>query len=494
MREAIARHWAMLRQSLADARAAEALRGERSQTDFLPAALEIIETPPSPAGRALLLLLSGLLVIALLWSIFAKIDIIVAASGRVSPLDSVKTVSWGGSSGAVDGMVSVVRELRVAEGDTVKKGQLLIALDPTISGAESEQAQRGLDSAAAAAARSRALVSYLSTGRIVLPPVPGQSADEAAVQAQLVRSIIAEYQAKAASIAQQRAEKQAQLTSAIAQRGMLTDTLALLDKEVAMRTELAAKGYQSKVSVYQIQQMRIERQREIEAQESLATQSRAALSDLAQQARQLREGLARGSLTDLTRATDDADVRSGELAKAQHRNALLQIRAPVDGTVEKLRVRTVGGAVQAAQPLLEIVPRGGTLFVEAIVPNADIGFVRVGQAVQVKVDAFPFTDYGMLHGIVTSIGNDSVNDPDDAAQPAMPGQQPAGFKVRVRLEQTALRLGACKSGEASDPDCQRLRLSPGMRVQAEIRTGRRRIIQYLLSPLMTATAEAGRER
>lgn len=483
MRDAIARHWDMLRQSLADSRAADAMRGERSETDFLPAALEIIETPPSPAGRLLLLSLSGLLIIALLWSIFARIDIIVAAPGRISPLDSVKTVSWGGSSAASDGLVGVVRELRVAEGDRVRKGQLLIALDPTIAGAESQQAQRGLGSAQAQAARSRALMTWLSTGRIAMPPMPGLPAAEATVQEQLVRSTIAEYQAKSASLSQQRAEKQAQMTSAIAQRDMLGDTLALLDKEVAMRTELAAKGYQSKVSLYQIQQMRIERQREIEAQDSLATQARAALADIDQRQRQLREELTRGSLSDLSRATDDADLRAQELDKARHRNALLQIRAPVDGTVERLRVRTVGSAVQAAQPLLDIVPRGGVLFVEAIIPNADIGFVAVGQPVQVKVEAFPFTDYGMLHGTVASIGNDSINDPDDPAQPATPGPPLAGFKVRVRLQETALRMGD-----------RRLTLSPGMRVQAEIRTGRRRIIQYLLSPLMTAATEAGRER
>lgn len=487
MRAAIARHWDVLRQAWVQERAADREKQARRETEFLPAALEIIETPPSPLGRMLLLLLSGLLLVALLWSIFAKIDIIVAAPGKVSPLDSVKTVSWAGAGNGSDAMVGVVRELRVAEGDNVRRGQLLIALDPTISGADSAQARRGRDSAQAEAARSRALMTYLTTGRIVLPAATGLSDQEAAVQAQLVRSTIAEYEARSASIAQQRAEKQEQLQSALKQAQMLGDTLGLLDKEIAMRSELAAKGYQSKVSLYQIQQMRIERQRDIAQQQSLAVQSRAALADLGQQGRQLREGLARGSLADLSKATDDASVRGEELAKAQHRGALLQIRAPVDGTVEQLKIRTVGGTVQAAQPLLTVVPRGGVLFVEALVPNADIGFVRVGQAVQVKVDAYPFTDFGMMHGTVTSIGNDTINDPEEEGKSALP----PSFKVRVRLDGDALRVGDCAT---DGPACRRLRLSPGMRVQAEIRTGRRRIIQYLLSPLMSAAGEAGRER
>lgn len=489
MRDGLIRHWDMLRQSLAHERATARGRIERRETEFLPAALEIIESPPSPAGRGLLMLLCAFLLVALLWSVLAKVDIIVAAPGRVSPIDSIKTVSWGGSGSGADGTVGVVRAVHVAEGDLVRQDQLLIALDPTIVGAESDQAQRGLDSAQMEAARSRALVAYLGTGRIDLPRPSGLNAQDMLVQAQLVRATIAEYEARSASIDQQRAEKQAQLQSAERQRAMLADTLALLDKEVAMRSELATKGYQSKVSIYQIQQVRIERLRDIEQQESLAVQARAALADLGEQRQQLREGLARGSLTDLSKATDDASLRARELDKAQHRGRLLQIRAPVAGTVEQLRVRTVGGTVQAAQPLLSIVPSGGPLFVEALVPNAEIGFVRLGQPVQVKVDAFPFTDYGLLHGTVSSIGRDSVRGLDEEERPNTAA--PTGFKVRVRLRDTALRYGDCTRGSTS---CHILRLTSGMRVQAEIRTGRRRIIQYLLSPLMTTGAEAGRER
>uniref|UniRef100_UPI002611AE08 HlyD family efflux transporter periplasmic adaptor subunit n=1 Tax=uncultured Caulobacter sp. TaxID=158749 RepID=UPI002611AE08 len=197
-----------------------------------------------------------------------------------------------------------------------------------------------------------------------------------------------------------------------------------------------------------------------------------------------------GLVTQLLNLQGDTNkLRARELAKAQHRDRLLQIRAPVDGTVENLRVRTVGSAVQAAQPLLSIVPRGGPLFVEALVPNAEIGFVRVGQAVQVKVDAYPFTDYGMLHGVITSIGRDSVEGLEEGGRAE--ASVPSGFKVRVRLQEDALRYGDCSPGSR---DCHALRLTPGMRVQAEVRTGRRRIIQYLLSPLMTTGAEAGRER
>ncbi|MFB0873944.1 MULTISPECIES: HlyD family type I secretion periplasmic adaptor subunit [unclassified Sphingobium] len=489
MREGIGRHWEMVRQSLALDRAASAERLERRETEFLPAALEIIESPPSPVGRLLLWLLCGFLGIALLWSILAKVDIIVAAPGRIAPLDSVQTVSWGGSGDGAEGTVGVVRAVHVAEGDNVRRGQLLISLDSTIVGADSDQARRGLDSAQVEAARSRALIDYLAGGRAEMRAVPGLSPEEMAVQRQLVRSTIGEYEARAASIAQQQAEKQAQLQSAQRQRAMLADTLALLDKEIGMRSELAAKGYQSKVSLYQIQQVRIERLRDMEQQQSLAAQAGASLADLALQRQQLRAALSRGSLADLSKASDDASLRERELAKAQRRSALLQIRAPVDGTVEQLRVRTVGGTVQAAQPLVSIVPSRGPLFVEALVPNAEIGFVRLGQRVQVKVDAYPFTDYGMLHGVVHSIGRDSVQGLEEEARPDPAG--PTGFKVRVRLSDTMLRSGDCSPGSR---DCHLLRLTSGMRVQAEIRTGRRRIIQYLLSPLVEAGAEAGRER
>lgn len=487
MSGAIARHWSILREAWRAQNTADRARQARRETEFLPAALEIIESPPSPLGRLLLLLLCALLFVALLWSLIAKIDIIVVGAGRVAPLESVKTVSWAGAGN--DGMVGVVRALNVSEGQQVRRGDVLIALDPTMADAESAQARRGRDSAQAEAARAGALMTYLASGRIVAPALPGQSAQEAAIQAQLVRTTIAEYEARAASIAQQRAEKEAALADALTQARMTRDTLALLDREIAMRTELASKGYQSKVSLLQIQQMRIEREREIARNESLAVQTRAALADLAQQSRQLREGMARGSLVELTKASDTASVQGEELAKAQRRTALMQIRAPIDGTVEQLKVRTVGGAVQAAQPLLTIVPQGGALFIEALIPNAEIGFVAVGQPVQVKVDAFPFTDYGMLTGTVASIGRDSVEEPAAGDRPDLTPL--SGFKVRIRLASDRLAAGACADRTAP---CPQLRVSPGMRVQAEIRTGRRRIIQYLLSPLMSATAEAGRER
>lgn len=483
---ALRRNWDIIATAWRNGREGAAAQQRHGAPAFLPAALEIIETPPSPLGRTLLLGLCAMVVVALLWSAFGRVDVVVVAPGQTLPRARVQIVSWGGPGSGLEGTTGMVRALHVADGDRVRKGQVLVELDPTISGADAAQARRGLASAEIERARSRALVDYLATGRESLTLPPGLSAQEVATQRGLIRSTIAEYEAQAGVLRQMRAERAAELAGAITERAKLSETLVLLDKELAMRTQLAAKGYQSQVVVYQLQQVRVERVRNIELQEAAAAKARAAIAGIDQQLRERREALAKGGLTTLAKADDEAGLRREEIVKADRRSALLQIRAPMDGTVEQLQVNTIGGAVEPARPLMTIVPSGGALVAEARIENRDIGFVHVGQDVAVKVEAFPFTDYGLLHGRVTSIGRDAVAT-GEADKPGAPV-----FVVRIRLDRTAVTVGDCSVPQS--PNCREIPLGPGMALQAEIRTGRRRIIEYLLSPLRRAVSEAGRER
>ncbi len=492
----VTRWWHIVQVAWEEDRASAPTRHQYDEPAFLPAALEIIETPPNPLGRTLLLALCAMVVAALAWSILGHVDVVVVAPGKTLPREHVQIVSWSGPGSGLEGATGVVRALHVADGDRVRKGQLLIELDPTISGADTAQAQRGLLSAEADAARSRALVNYLDHGVIDVQVPPGLSSDEAGRLQALVRSTIEEYEARIAGLRQARAEHVADLASAETERTKLGEMLVPLDKELAMRTELAAKGYQSKVALYQLEQVRIERVKNMELQVSAAAKARAAIAGIDAQLREARQVFARGGLTDLAKAGDDSSVRRDEIVKAAHRTALLQIRAPVDGTVEQLQVHTVGGTVEPAQPLLTIVPLDDALVAEAQVENRDIGFVRVGQPVAIKVEAFPFTEYGVLQGTVTSVGRDGVAMPN-AGDPTGVAAAPAkslGFVVRIRLRKSFVMVGDCDRARTASPYCRPTALSPGMALAAEIRTGRRRIIDYALSPLMKASTEAGRER
>ena len=171
------------------------------------------------------------------------------------------------------------------------------------------------------------------------------------------------------------------------------------------------------------------------------------------------------------------------------------LRSPIDGTVQQLALHTVGGVVTPAQQLMIIVPADSRLEVEAMVSNRDIGFVSPGQQVEVKIDTFNFTRYGLLHGKVTSVSQDAIvrDKPNQKAGNAKPdgalseSSEPEGqelsYSARVSLEETRMQV-----------EGKMVNLAPGMAATVEIKTGQRRIIEYLMSPLLRYRHESLRER
>lgn len=247
--------------------------------------------------------------------------------------------------------------------------------------------------------------------------------------------------------------------------------------------------------------MRAEHLRNIEVQQANRTRAEASVRRLDVELDALRAGFGQTAMTDLAEANDRAGLATEELRKSERRRRYQELRAPVDGVVQQLAVSTVGGVVQPAQPLMVIVPcRSGDassaascnsgITVEAFVQNRDIGGVSVGDRVAIKLEASNFTDHGLLEGTVTNISRDAIDQSqgaasatrDESGQPVQPGLV---YAAKIEL--------ACG---ADDPARHALcdRVQPGMSVQAEIKTGTRRIIQYLLSPISKTMSEAGREQ
>jgi hemolysin D len=488
-----ARHLAVFRESWRVQDLADKAFKPRDEHEFLPAALEIMEKPASPGMRLLLWLTCAFVVLALLWAVFGKVDVVAVASGKVVPGGNVKVVQ------PIE--IGAVRAIHVRNGQFVRAGDLLIELDPTLASADEAQSEQNLLSAQIIRARNNALLAHLEgrPARFVAPE--GASADVIATEQALIRSAIAQYQAEHTSLTQQRAQKAAELQAAEAEIAKLEEALPYIEEQFSARAELTERGYYARLRLLEYEQLRAEHIRNIEVQQANATGARAAIGTLEAELRSLTANFGRTAVTDMAEANDQASLATEELRKAERRRQYQELRSPVDGVVQQLAVTTVGGVVQPAQPLMVIVPCSsgnaadpsscnGNITVEAFVQNKDIGFVAEGQRVAVKLEAFNFTDYGLIEGTVTNISRDAI---DQNQEPAGSQRDENGRPVQPGLVYAATIALACGAGDPARISlCDRIQ--PGMAVQAEIKTGQRRIIQYLLSPISQALDEAGRER
>jgi len=367
----------------------------------------------------------------------------------------------------------VVRAIHVRNGDVVAKGQALVDLDPTLSSADLAQARKALTAAELDMARNRAIADALSGKGLHFEAPHDTPPDVVDTQRRLIEAQIAEVEAMTASLSAARATALSDASAARAQVAKLNDTVPILDRQLENMNRLDAKGYAPGLRLLELQ-----RQRRTEAGERdvALTQISRGLSEarkLEQQIRETREQARKQALSDLAKAEAEAILRREEVTKASQKNRFERLRAPTDGTVQQQEVHTIGGVVEAAKPLMVIVPSQGSLEVEARILNKDVGFVHVGQEAAVKLEAFPFTRYGTVPGRVKSISRDAVQDKDLGLV----------YIATILLDRTSI-----------DVDGRPVALSPGLAVTADIRTGTRRIISYLLSPLQTSIAQAGREK
>lgn len=373
-------------------------RSPRSkEREFLAAVIEIEETPPSPAGRAVVWTIIAIFAVGLAWATFGHIDIIAVAQGKIVPSNRSKVVQ--------PLETGVIKAIHVRDGSRVKQGDLLIELDTT-AGADRARLANEHRAALTEIARLRALLD----GSGDFDPPKGADPKFVQVQRDRLRDQLAELQA--------------------------------LESQAAAYRKLRAKEY-----VSQMQYLEVERQRAQKAQEHAA-------------------GLAE--------AETRAHSLSKELNKAETRAGQQHLRAPLDGVVQQLAVHTVGGVVTPAQQLMVVAPQEDQLEIEAWVENKDVGFVIENQEAEIKVESFPFTRYGTIEGKVVNLSGDAV--PIEKVGLV--------YIARVAMSRSTIAVETGKE----------IKLSPGMAVTVEIKTGTRRLIEYFLSPLLKGVKEAARER
>jgi len=461
------------------------LRGA-DELAFLPAALEIVETPVPPLAGAIGGTIIALFCLALAWASFGHIDIVGSASGKIIPTGRTKVIQ--------PFETGVVRAIRVRDGQSVKAGDVLIELDPTMNEAELKHFQSDLASAELDIARLNAALSEDADPAASFKPPLGATAAQIAIQRQFLNHQIEEQRAKRAALDRQRGQKEAELATVTASINKLEAMLPILQQRVAIRQELFAHETGSKVNYLEILQAFVEAQQELQVQKSRGHEAEAALASLVESQAQSKAEFQRTLYGELVEAQRKASGLREDVIKATQRTELQLLTSPVDGVVQQLAVHTVGGVVTPAQSLLVIVPADSNLEIEAMVSNRDIGFIHVGQEAEIKIDTFNFTRYGLLHGRVVSLSQDAIvrdkpqdktgdKSPDAGNNSSEPKGQELVYAARISLDRTQMQV-----------DENIVNLSPGMAVTVEIKTGSRSVISYLLSPLLRYKQESLRER
>ena len=430
-------------------------------TEFLPAVLEIQQAPPSPIGRAVLWTILAVFTAGVLWATFGWIDIVATAQGKIIPSGYSKVIQ--------PYEAGVITAIHVQNGQSVRRGDVLIELDPTLNRADHDRASNEYRAAKVEAARLRALIASSPT----FDAPPDGELQYVLLQRQLLRDQLAEYQARAASAQHLIDQRKAGLDQT-------RENIRRLEATVPMDTE-RAEAYKklldhqaaSRMDFLQAEEQRIDKTQELAGQRKKLMQDQSALAEAQKNYQVFVSEFQQSKQVELSTTETKVASLLQDVTKAGQRADFQRLTTPIDGVVQQLAVHTVGGVVTPAQELLIVVPQDHPVEVEAQVENKDVGFVKAGQVVEIKVETFTFTLYGTIPGRVLSIS-------DDAAPIEKVGLI---YPTRVSMDRATIQV-----------EGKQVHLSPGMAVTVEIKTGQRRVIEYLLSPLLKSVKESLRER
>jgi hemolysin D len=434
--------------------------------DFRPDLLTIQQSPPAAWPRGLLLAIVGLLGLLLLWAVFAKLDVVATAQGRLVPITFTKVVQ--------PAEAGVVLDILVKDGDVVKAGQVLLRLDARL--AQSELAGLGRD---------------VNIKRLTLKRIEAELADRAfnplgTEPAEMVAQVEAQFKARRQSYLDAQAQEtealnkaKADLAGANQVLSKLRQTVPLYRQSAEAYDKLLKEGFVGEVAANEKKREFVEREQDFKAQESNVQSLQAVIAGSQQKLSSIRSSYRSQLENERIETLTQLNKSSQELDKSTIKSGLLEIKAPNDGVVKDLAVTTKGAVVQAGALLLNVVPKGESVQAEVSLSNEDVGFITVGQKAQIKVAAYPFQKYGLIEGKVLLLAADSSDPKQQQTQ-----QPQLSYRALVALDNQALTA----------PNGEKLLLSPGMLISAEIHQGRRTVLEYLLSPVQRVGAEAARER
>ena len=469
----------------------DAFSGRLSDREFLAPALEILETPASPVRLAFLWIICALVVVGLLWAYFGRIDIIASAQGKFQPTGRVKVIE------PLD--TGRVAAISATNGSAVAKGDVLVELDRSAAEADLAAAKDELASAQAETLRRQAALAA-AKARAFPPPAIDWPADITPAlrerEDQVLTADLGQLAATLASFDAQRAQKTAEREMLLQTIATQKNLVATLQERVDMRTQLLEFKAGAKAAVIDATETLQYQQTQLAMQQQQLASLSAGLDVIDRDSAKAVETF----LSDDAQKLDDAERRGEDarerLAKAAAAVDHLTLRAPIAGRVQSSIIANVGQVVTSGQEIMRVVPEDSKLEIEAYVLNRDIGFVRVGQEAVVKVESFPFTRYGSIKAHVTRIARDAIPSPDASAIEGDPARasNAAGYAGGQRMQNLVFAVALEPDVSAMSVDGVERPLTPGMAVTVELKTGSRRLIEYLFSPLVEVASQAMRER
>ena len=457
--------WDVWRAAVKEDRERPKISRANHELEFMPAALEVLETPASPFGRIIVWMIVLLFVIVIVWAWFGRIDTVAIAQGRIITGERVKLVQ--------PLEIGKIRSILVEENQFVRAGQPLIVLDPTEQVADRDRLQRDLLSTRLDAARYRAMTQPSETAVASFDPPDTDKTELVEAAAALLRDQLAEHDAELAAIDSEILQNEAEQSMIQASISRLEQMLPLLAERVEGRRQLMEKDFGTKVAYLELQQELYAMEGELNVERYRLAENAAAVDALRQRHEQIATSFRAAASEKLAEALLAINGMEQELLKIDQRYEDSILRAPVDGIVQQLVVHTIGGVVSPAEPLMVIVPANSDLIIEAMVLNKDIGFVKEGQEAKIKVESFPFTKYGLIEGQVIEVSADAIENE----------QLGLVYAARVSMNTDQILV-----------DDRWIQLSPGMAVSVEVTTGDRRAMEYFLSPFLRYQDEALRER
>ncbi|MEL6369925.1 MAG: HlyD family type I secretion periplasmic adaptor subunit [Pseudomonadota bacterium] len=410
---------------------------------------EQLPVAPARAAIVFLYLVTGLIVVALIWAATAKLDMVTRGQGRVVPSTRLQEVQY------LEG--GIIKEILVAPGDEVAKGQLLVSLDPKQMNAEFLQ---GRDSANALRARIKRLEAEAANE----PLVYGSTLERQAPD--IVRKELALYEARRQERQSQLSVEQNKVRDAEAAAEIANRAFDLATEELELVEPLVKKGIEPRIELIRARQRRASAEGDLQRAEIAVERSKAELATATQ-------NLKTAIVDELAKAKAEQTGFSGELPALRDKIDRTEVRSPIAGIVNRVLVSTQGGVAAPGETLVEIVPHGETPLIKARIKPADIGFLKVGQSARVRLTAYDSAIYGALDAVIETVSPDAIEDEKSGE---------SYFEILVRTQSVALRRGDAV-----------LPISPGMAAEVDVLNGKRTVLSYLFSPLAKVSNKAFRE-